>query len=203
VPQLPAIQWGMIAGIRDHGGGRRVVFTDDPMSIPANTTPGESYHVAPGWHRMTDIWGHKEWIVWQGEKQVLDADKSREPCGSCRSCCITLFVADEGDGFTKPSHKPCHNLCNEGCAVYKDRPRTCKAFECVWAKSQKGNRAMAAELRPDRCGVILTDHEDGPVRVHQSRAYPKSDAMQAFIVERTNEGEQFQDVTHYIGEARG
>jgi hypothetical protein len=201
---LPAIQWGLIAGIKDHGGGCRVVFTDDPMSIPANTMfgKGERYFVSnAGWQPMTDIWNHKEWIIWKGEQAVLDADPERQPCGSCRACCITPFVADEGDGFTKPSHKPCHNLCNAGCSINASKPAVCGRFECMWLQSQSGNRPMSPELRPDRCGVMLT-HEEDTTKIHIDRSYSKSAAMQAFVAARESEGERFDTVTHYFGESR-
>lgn len=202
--QLPAIQWGLIAGIADPGGGRRVVFTDDPMSIPANVVyaKGERAFVSDaGWQPMT----HEPveiaaWVVWKGEAAILDG--TRGGCGSCRACCITLFVADEGDGFTKPSHQACHHLCNAGCGVYEKRPRTCRAFKCLWLSSQDGNRPMAPELRPDRCGVILTRDEDDTVRLHVDQHYPKSEAMQAFVSEREKEGERFAPVKFYFGEVR-
>lgn len=195
--QLPAIQWGMIAGISDHGGGRRVVM-GEPLHMTFHVGPGEKAFPAPGLHAMHDIWNHKEWIIWQGEKAVLDG--TRGGCGSCRACCITLYIADEGDGFTKPSHRACHNLCNAGCRIYDARPRTCSSFRCVWLKSQGGNRAMDPELRPDRCGAILTDHDEGATRVHVDPSYPKSAALQAFITAREAEGEAFAPVTHYYGE---
>lgn len=196
---LPAIQYGVIAGILDHGGGRRVVMSSDPLSIGANTMRGERAFPAPGLHPMHRIWDHKEWIVWQGDKAVIDG--TRGGCGSCRACCITLFIADEGDGFSKPSHRACHNLCNDGCKINDTKPAACSRFKCLWLRSQDGNRAMAPELRPDRCGVILTRDPDDTIRPHVDQSYPKSDAMQAFINERTAEGERFNVVTHYDGEA--
>jgi hypothetical protein len=147
---------------------------------------------------MTDIWNHKEWIIWKGEQAILDA--TRGGCGSCRACCITLFVADEGDGFTKPSHKPCHNLCNDGCSINASKPAVCGRFECMWLQSQSGNRPMSPELRPDRCGAILT-REGETIKVHVDQVYPKSDSLQAFIDARRSEGETFDLVSHYHGES--
>ncbi len=198
MPQLPAIQWGLIAGIHDHGGGRRVVFTSDPTSVAANTMRGEKAFPVPGLHPMTDIWGHKEWIVWKGDQAVLDA--TRPGCGACRACCITLYIAPDENGFTKPSHTPCQNLCNDGCGVNATKPALCARFKCLWLDSQDGNRAMAPELRPDRCGVILTRDPDDTIRPHIDQSYPKSEAMQAFISAREAEGERFETVTHYTGE---
>jgi hypothetical protein len=200
VAQLPAIQWGLIAGIYEGGEHRRVVFTDDPMSIPANTVfaKGEQYFVAPGFHSMAQIWDHKEWIVWQGEKAVLDA--TRGHCGSCRACCITPPVFDEGDGFSKPSHRSCHNLCNNGCKIQDSKPRACRDFICLWRASQDGNRPMPPEIRPDRCGTMMTCDPDDTVRLHIDKNYPKSEALQAFIIERENEGERFEPVRFYFGE---
>ncbi len=147
---------------------------------------------------MNQIWDHKEWIIWQGDKAVLDA--TRGDCGSCRACCITLFIADDGSGFTKPSHRACGNLCNDGCGIYAKRPKTCSSFRCVWLKSQDGNRAMPPELRPDRCGAILTDHDDGPIRIHVDQTHPRSVVLERFIADREAEGDQFEQVTFYYGE---
>lgn len=196
---LPAIQWGVIAGILERGGGRRVVMSSDPTSIAANTMVGEKAFLVPGLWPMHDIWNHKTWIIWQGEKAVIDG--TRGECGACRACCITPFIADEGDGFTKPSHRACANLCNNGCAIYDKRPKVCARFRCLWLRSQDGNRPWPAELRPDRCGAVAT-WEDETIKLHVDQSYPKSAALEKFVAERSAEGERFEQVTHYHGETR-
>jgi uncharacterized protein len=80
-------------------------------------------------------------------------------CGDCRLCCRILEVKEIG----KPFLKWCaHAVAGVGCAIYHDRPESCRAFECTWLTSQRGQgpngeawERMPPELRPDRCGVIF------------------------------------------------
>lgn len=197
---LPAIPWGKVGCVVTKEGGRAVVAKsmDEVAFFPGNVPEGATLYLSDVSVPVPAPWDWNAWVIWQGEKAMLDA--TRPGCGACRACCITLYIADVGDGFTKPSHRACGHLCNAGCGIYENRPRTCSAFECVWLKSQRGNRAMPPELRPDRCGAILTDHDEGATRVHVDPSYPKSAALQAFITAREAEGEAFAPVTHYYGE---
>lgn len=54
-------------------------------------------------------------------------------CGSCRVCCIVpeLFLKD-GTGEDKPNYVPCHHLAKVGCSIYKDRPKGCRDYTCLW-----------------------------------------------------------------------
>ncbi len=153
MPPLPAIRWGLIAGIVDPNGGSRVVFTDEPFAIPANVVyaKGERAFVAPGWYPMTHEPVEVASVVVALGEKAIERDNA---CGTCRACCITL-PWKEGL-IDKPAHTPCAKLCAEGCSVYADRPKTCQRFQCLWLASQESNQPMASELRPDRCGAILT-----------------------------------------------
>lgn len=208
---------GIVAGILDRYGGRRYTATDEGEQAVRNQVGlGERAFIVPGhrepFYRNCDgearndghsrpAWDRSAAIVALAEAEI---DKAFEdnPCGTCRACCITLFIADEGDGFTKPSNTACDKLCADGCGIYHQRPRTCRAFKCVWLRSQGGNRPMPAELRPDRCGAILTDHDEGATRVHADPVKPRSQALERFIAERAAEGDSFEEVTHYYGETR-
>jgi hypothetical protein len=50
----------------------------------------------------------------------------------------------------KPSRTVCAHQCEEGCAIYKNRPESCKGFVCSWLKGKfyEGDR-------PDRIGVMF------------------------------------------------
>ena len=77
------------------------------------------------------------------------------PCGSCTACCRSSYfvhVAPEDVAarrrippdllFPAPGRPPGHHLMgydergrcpmltDEGCSIYEDRPRTCRAFDC-------------------------------------------------------------------------
>lgn len=74
-------------------------------------------------------------------------------CGECNLCCQILEI----DELAKPAGLLCKDcLLGNGCAIYDDRPQVCRDFECLW----KGDRAMAAPLRPDRVGTILMEDPD-------------------------------------------
>lgn len=58
--------------------------------------------------------------------------------------------------------KPMGVLCahcrpGRGCAIYEDRPRGCRAFECVWLMDPE----MPHRFRPDQTKVVLDQDKDG------------------------------------------
>lgn len=56
----------------------------------------------------------------------------------------------------KPANRWCvHCAIGEGCTIYEARPVPCRDFECVWLESQKEKHPLPAELRPDRCKMVL------------------------------------------------
>lgn len=211
------VRLGSVAAILDKWGGVRVVVTTDDRTFAAQLSAerDEQAYVVPGFlepmyvtppgypgieNGAKPAWGRGAEVV---ERATAELEQSQpSACGSCRQCCKVLFVADEGDGFTKPSQSWCRHICGAGCGIYETRPRTCRAFECVWLRSQRGNRAMPAELRPDRCGAILTDHDEGAVRVHVDPDKPRSSALRQFLEQRAGEGESFEEATRYHGERR-
>jgi hypothetical protein len=63
-------------------------------------------------------------------------------------CCKNTTIAE----LDKPFGQWCrHCQIGRGCNVYEARPQTCQNFACFWLQVA----ALADELRPDRCGVIL------------------------------------------------
>lgn len=69
-------------------------------------------------------------------------------CGDCRACCTVLGVHD----LAKEPHTKCEHACASGCAIYQERPESCRTYSCGWlGGSVDGGRSM----RPDRLGVIL------------------------------------------------
>jgi hypothetical protein len=69
-------------------------------------------------------------------------------CGSCTVCCKLISVKE----LNKPAGTPCQH-CNigRGCAIYQDRPHSCRAWSCGWLVTPD----MRDEYRPDRCGFVL------------------------------------------------
>lgn len=80
-------------------------------------------------------------------------------CGSCTLCCKVMRIEE----IDKPRGEWCPT-CDPraGCRAYEQRPESCRAFECVWLQSQsRPGSALPAELRPDRCRVVMTVRTDG------------------------------------------
>jgi hypothetical protein len=74
-------------------------------------------------------------------------------CGSCTLCCKLLDIPV----LNKPEGQWCsHCAVGKGCTIYEKRPVPCRDFACLWLESQNEKRPLPAELRPDRCKVVLT-----------------------------------------------
>lgn len=69
-------------------------------------------------------------------------------CGDCQACCTVVGVQE----LDKPHWTRCQHQCDIGCAIYPDRPRTCRGYSCLWAA---GLLEGGEERRPDRLGIIL------------------------------------------------
>ena len=66
-------------------------------------------------------------------------------CEGCEVCCTVCEVPE----LSKPSDKRCGH-CNGGCAIYAERPPSCRSFDCYWLTSE-----LSDSLRPDKCGVMF------------------------------------------------
>lgn len=205
-----------VAGILSLDGGLRTVVTQR-WRMASHVKRGERLFVVP--NLLVD-----EPVPFNGplmadciqsvHRHVAKALAPQNPCGECRACCVTLYIDGPGFDPPKPSHTAC-NWCDSevGCAIHWSRPQVCRQFECDWLRSQKTNRIMGPELRPDRCGVIFTrpgeaDLEAGDaddlLYVHPTIADPDAhtrEPVQSFIREGQDEGLfRARLVTHYRGE---
>lgn len=69
-------------------------------------------------------------------------------CGRCAWCCYFPTAPE----LNKPTNEWCkHCDIGKGCSIYKDRPLSCKQFECLWYKQNQ----IPESLRPDKCGVMF------------------------------------------------
>ena len=77
-------------------------------------------------------------------------------CGPCHACCV-VFRIDE-PAAAKEAHERCGHLATSSkggrCAIYSDRPKTCRDFECLWLRGAGG-----PDDRPDLRGVVLHEIE--------------------------------------------
>jgi hypothetical protein len=69
-------------------------------------------------------------------------------CGDCQVCCTVVGVQE----LHKPSWTRCANQCAIGCAIYPERPTTCRGYSCLWAA---GLLSGEEDRRPDRLGILF------------------------------------------------
>jgi len=83
---------------------------------------------------------------------VQSEDRS---CGECQLCCKLLGVRE----FNKPHGVWCPHVGppGRGCAIYDDRPESCRGFTCLWLASG----ISPPELRPDKIKGVMVCSPDG------------------------------------------
>jgi hypothetical protein len=69
-------------------------------------------------------------------------------CGDCQACCTVVGVQE----LSKPHWTRCRHQCTAGCAIYEERPRSCRGYSCLWAAGLLDGDEVR---RPDRLGVIF------------------------------------------------
>jgi hypothetical protein len=79
-------------------------------------------------------------------------------CGDCDLCCRLLAIEELG--------KAAGPLCDHyvgACAIYEDRPASCRGFRCQWLKSESLAPAfrMEPEWRPDRANLVIYTERGG------------------------------------------
>ncbi len=71
-------------------------------------------------------------------------------CGSCNVCCVALTIDDPA--LRKAQGFRCRNAqADNGCAIYANRPETCRTFYCGWRLL----RWLPDALRPDQTKVLV------------------------------------------------
>ncbi len=79
-------------------------------------------------------------------------------CGTCTACCEVFEIPE----LEKPARKLCQHCTGKGCGNYEDRPEPCRVFRCAWLA---GN--WREELRPDKCGVMISQFKEKVLRAWQ------------------------------------
>jgi hypothetical protein len=78
-------------------------------------------------------------------------------CDGCTRCCELIPVAEIGvRAFAGCPQRVGVPALRPGCAIYPDRPHSCRAWSCLYLTNEQFDR----ELRPDRCGVVFDQHPD-------------------------------------------
>lgn len=82
-------------------------------------------------------------------------------------CCKEPAIVE----IDKPAGQWCQDCrVGAGCVRYESRPDSCQQFECLWLHSQKptidAKLRFPADMRPDKCKVVLNKKPDGQLFVH-------------------------------------
>ena len=72
----------------------------------------------------------------------------KRQCGDCQLCCKLLPIAE----VRKPSNQRCQHQCAGGCAIYTDRPTSCKMWNCEWVLGLEDTANMQ---RPDEVHYVI------------------------------------------------
>lgn len=79
-------------------------------------------------------------------------------CDGCTACCKIMKIRE----LNKPGNTWCqHCKIGVGCGIYDTRPESCRVFECVWLQTQRGDKPLSLELRPDRSRVVIGTNNHG------------------------------------------
>jgi hypothetical protein len=69
-------------------------------------------------------------------------------CGSCMMCCKVPYIEE----FKKPPGVWCaHAVAGRGCAIYADRPPSCRAFYCSWML----DASFGPEWKPEKAKFVV------------------------------------------------
>lgn len=70
-------------------------------------------------------------------------------CGECSVCCISLRI--EQNDLKKAADVRCHNLSENGCGIYTERPSVCRNWYCGWRMIP----SLGNEWRPDKSQILI------------------------------------------------
>lgn len=90
--------------------------------------------------------------------EPANGDAIANDCGNCTYCCNAMKVRE----LEKPANTWCsHCDKGSGCTIYESRPESCRAYECLWLRSQRLEKPLAPELRPDKSHVVIGTLNNG------------------------------------------
>jgi hypothetical protein len=102
-------------------------------------------------------------------------------------CCRMMGVAELAK---LPGVWCTHARKRDGCAIYEERPGSCRSFSCVWLAST----IAPDELRPDKIHGVVASTPDGVhLVVHADPAWPEfaHRAMRPFLNHWIKDGTRY------------
>ena len=87
---------------------------------------------------------------------MSDAAAPERSCGTCTLCCKVLRIVE----LAKPHGVWCqHARTGQGCAIYSDRPPSCRAFRCGYLASPE----LPEAWHPARSKIVLVREPHGGI----------------------------------------
>ena len=75
-------------------------------------------------------------------------------CGTCTLCCKVMGIVE----LEKPKGVWCdHAVPGRGCAIYDQRPDSCRVFSCLWLLDE----ALGEEWKPEKSKLVIVPDNDG------------------------------------------
>ena len=109
-------------------------------------------HVRYTLNQRTQIIAYQRQNTMSQIAESQNTASSTNDCGHCTYCCNAMKVRE----IDKPANTWCtHCIKGTGCNIYDTRPESCRVYECVWLRTQKLDRPMAPEIRPDKSHVVI------------------------------------------------
>ena len=112
-------------------------------------------------------------------------------CGSCTLCCTLLPVLELG----KKANQKCDHLkFNKGCTIYKDKPKSCNTWSCLWLLGQAGN-----VKRPDISHYVVDMHPDFVKVVDkETQEITKMQVVQVWVDPKYPNAHRDKDLREYL-----
>lgn len=95
--------------------------------------------------RQEQLAGKRELKMIDKQLEIIGNWFPDRRCDGCTACCTVMGVTE----LNKPYYEPCAHLCEGGCGIYKDRPKSCHAYMCGWLGGQIDGE------RPDKQGLMV------------------------------------------------
>lgn len=83
---------------------------------------------------------------------------SNHGCDGCTACCKVMKIRE----LNKPGNVWCsHCTIGVGCGNYEQRPKSCRDYACIWLQTQRLDKPITFNLRPDKSKVVIGTTSQG------------------------------------------
>lgn len=108
-------------------------------------------------------------------------------CNGCSYCCDG-HLSGEVDGKSFGQMEACHNLTEDGCNIYDNRPNMCHNYYCAWAQE-----LFPEWMKPNECGVVISVETEVAPRGRIGKQYLKAVYQKELPLNVAEQIQQFVD----------